>query len=518
MRFSGLCGFILALGLASGCDEYGKQCADLDGDGVFANCKVYDETHPGPDCNDDPADPLAADNWVSCDTCVDADGDGHFVACDAFTVTLGPDCDDTPGDVFASNNWASCDTCADLDGDGAFGGCDAYLPEQGLTEDPDDGAYDLLIVVDARVADSLSESLAQYRRDLQERGIFTVEKTWSQGGAEALREVLKEAHETYDIEGAFLVGDLPAAWYEGNFFGDFEQFPTDIFLQDFNRQWRDHNGNGVYDGYSDVVPVFGLEIYLSRVTGSVDELTHYFDKVHRYRTEGPLVDPSMFVFIDDDWLGYGFEQSTWGLSSIYDTFVRMESTASTTRDNYVQQMRNGGAEYVYQWIHSSATTLYFEGYNAYNRLHIDEINRMGVTGSFYNLFDCSASRYTEDNLAETYLHQEHGLATIGSTKPGGIYEPQTLHEVLANGGNWGQGYKNWYERVGIRDDGWFLGIVIMGDPTLTLSDDTRRSMNAMDSFPTLTAEQVDAMEQTLTRFASEVGTYEQYRSAHPQFD
>jgi hypothetical protein len=58
----------------------------------------------------------------------------------------------------------------------------------------------------------------------------------------------------------------------------------------------------------------------------------------------------------------------------------------------------------------------------------------------------------------------------------------------------------------------------MGDPTLTLSDDTRRSMNAMDSFPTLTAEQVDAMEQTLTRFASEVGTYEQYRSAHPQFD
>ena len=108
--------------------------------------------------------------------------------------------------------------------------------------------------------------------------------------------------------------------------------------------------------------------------------------------------------------------------------------------------------------------------SSYDRLSIDEINRMGVTGSFYNLFDCSASRYTEDNRAETYLHQEHGLATIGSTKPGGIYQPQTFHEVLANGGNWGQGYKNWYENVGLHDDGWFLGIVIMGDTTLTDDD------------------------------------------------
>ena len=134
MRITGLLVGGAVFGLLSGCDEYGVNCADLDGDGVFANCKVYDDSHPGPDCNDDPADPLAADTWSACDTCKDADGDGYFVGCDAFTVTLGPDCDDTPGDVFASSNWTSCETCADLDGDGAYGGCDTYQPAEGFAE------------------------------------------------------------------------------------------------------------------------------------------------------------------------------------------------------------------------------------------------------------------------------------------------------------------------------------------------------------------------------------------------
>ena len=54
-----------------------------------------------------------------------------------------------------------------------------------------------------------------------------------------------------------------------------------MFFLNFNRTWQDSNGNGVYDGYSDVANVFGFEIYLSThgLCGRVD----YFDKAHQYR-------------------------------------------------------------------------------------------------------------------------------------------------------------------------------------------------------------------------------------------
>jgi hypothetical protein len=173
---------------------------------------------------------------------------------------------------------------------------------------------------------------------------------------------------------------------------------------------------------------------------------------------------------------------------------------------------------VYQWVHSSPTTLYFDGYDQYQTLDVNQITDMGVRGSFFNLFDCSASRYTEENLAEMYLHQTYGLATIGSTKAGGIYSPWVFHDVLASGGTWGEGYIRWYEAEGRRDDSWFLGIVVMGDPTLTLSNDTRRAMGAATR-PTaaLSAEQMQDLSDTMVRFQHDAGSFEAYREAFPQY-
>lgn len=180
---------VVGLSLLSGSDRYGKECADLDGDGVFTSCKQYDETFPSPDC------------------------------------------DDTEGSVFAVANWESCDRCVDADGDGAYAGCDQYVDgEQGLLEDTDDAAFDIVILLEGSRAEALASSLVQYRCDLMSQGLFSVVKTWDTGSAAELRGVLQEAHETYTIQGAFMVGDLPAAWYEQEAHGRFEQFPTDVFL------------------------------------------------------------------------------------------------------------------------------------------------------------------------------------------------------------------------------------------------------------------------------------------------
>ena len=153
--------------LAMGCTPYGKECADHDGDGVFAGCLKFDEKFPGPDCNDDADDVIAADNWNSCDECIDGDGDGAYSGCDQYVSLNGPDCSDLPHDPFSIANQSSCETCVDEDGDGAFVGCDAY--ENGFREDSNDARFSLLIVVSEELVDDLQEALGVYRGDLLQR-------------------------------------------------------------------------------------------------------------------------------------------------------------------------------------------------------------------------------------------------------------------------------------------------------------------------------------------------------------
>ena len=339
-----------AIGLSVGCgeeaDPYGEACADADGDGVFSGCEMYDTATPGPDCNDDATDPHAADNWESCDQCVDADGDGVFVGCDQYEVIEGPDCSDVAGDVFSAANWEQCETCVDADGDGAYAGCDAYSEDgTGLWEDEDDSTFELLILVEEGLDVSLRESLDVYRADLRAQGLDSRVDVWTSGSVESLRETLQEMERNWSIDGVFLVGALPAARYQAYNFGEYEEFPTDIFLQAFSVHWTDNNGDGRYDAHSTMTGMgFGLDLYLSRLTGDVSEMRSYFERVHTYKTEGPLLDPSMFIFIDEDWQhpAYGFVGQTWGLHPIYSSFVRMEDPASTTRDAYLNRMTTLG--------------------------------------------------------------------------------------------------------------------------------------------------------------------------------
>ena len=95
--------------------------------------------------------------------------------------------------------------------------------------------------------------------------------------------------------------------------------------------------------------------------------------------------------------------------------------------------------------------------------------------SFYNLFNCSASRFTDEHIAMTYLTKtDYGLATTGTTKPGGNYYPKAFHHLLAQGNTWGEAFRGWYNNFGVTDDKWFLGMVILGDPMLTIQPTVHR--------------------------------------------
>jgi hypothetical protein len=120
----------------------------------------------------------------------------------------------------------------------------------------------------------------------------------------------------------------------------------------------------------------------------------------------------------------------------------------------------------------------------------------------------------------TYLTgTDNGLAFIGSTKAGGIHSPWILHEQLAAGMTWGEAFRQWYMGEGKNDDEWYLGIIIGGDPLLTVSRTARAAVEPMHRRREWTAEERDALRQTMVRMARQVelGTHESYRNTHPQF-
>ena len=80
------------------------------------------------------------------------------------------------------------------------------------------------------------------------------------------------------IEGALLIGDLPAAWYEQTAFDHYEQFPTDLYLQDRDAIWTDEDEDGRFDGHSDL----HLDIYTARLHGTTEELVNYFARAYSY--------------------------------------------------------------------------------------------------------------------------------------------------------------------------------------------------------------------------------------------
>ena len=361
--------------------------------------------------------------------------------------------------------------------------------------------HDFLIVADPSMKNGLEEALSVYTLDLEKAGYKPFVRWWHAGGAGFLKEMLKQSYTDYALKGALLLGRMPSAYYEqesdydGTGTMTYESFPCEYYLMDLDGEWKDADSNGIFDDYPTDL---SLEIFTSRITGSAEEISEYLLRTHEYRENGSFFEPrNFFSFIDDDWNSYeengevienafGFNGSTWGMESIYgDNYDRLESRENTTKTTYLDYFDKGGAEFVYQWIHSDPQELYFnDNYspNPANILTIEAIRAADFNGSFYNLFNCSASKYTEEggNLADTYLKGKNGLATVGSTKVGGMFNPEAMYEALVNGESWGAAYQTWandlwanYKSYGFNKpyvDTWWLGMMIQGDPTLTLTD------------------------------------------------
>jgi hypothetical protein len=376
----------------------------------------------------------------------------------------------------------------------------------------------LLLVIDEPLYLQIQSPVEQYVADLRGEGCFVDILLWQGGSTSALKSILHDAHEQKLCGGAFLVGNFPAFWYEQYSFGRHEEFPCDLYFMDFEAEWSDNDSDGIFDAHT----ALNLDIFVSRIDGSADELCTYFEKIHTYRTAAFPVEKCAYIFKDNDWENYE-RGSIFGLDEIYNTVVLSERSDVTIRSNYLSRLSTSGAEYVYQWIHAYPPILCIEEEvdNDFEYVFISDVRGNNLRGLFYNLFNCSASRFTESNIAMSYLMDtNYGLATIGSTKVGGNFYPKVFHYVLSGGGCWGEAYREWYNHFGVSNDEWFFGMIILGDPMLTVVKAPVKRLKAepLTVMPP-DEEQIEELKQKILRFTDDYGegSFQEYTRANPQF-
>jgi hypothetical protein len=323
----------------------------------------------------------------------------------------------------------------------------------------------ILIIVEKSISSYIDGSINTYINDLKDQNITAYKYIWTGGTVKDLKNVINTNYNENKINGAFLIGNLPSVWFEMYAFTHDEEFPCDLYFMDFQADWIDSNHNNIYDSHGKL----NLVVYTSRLIGTIDEINKYFTKDHKYRLGTLSNNEGAYIFKDDDWAAFNTNYA-FGLENIYNNVTIRENINDTNKSTYLTDMTLTSPEYVYQWIHANPPNLAIKNTGVFQWLNINEFQSYNFKGVFYNLFDCSASRFTENNIAMYYLTKtDYGLATLGSTKIGGNHTPVLFNSVLAQKGTWGDAYKFWYNNFGFKDDAWFLGMMILGDPTLTLN-------------------------------------------------
>lgn len=296
-----------------------------------------------------------------------------------------------------------------------------------------------------------------------------------------LRDYLRTEWEESNINGAFLVGQLPVAWYELPIYNDdedtvgWDEFPCDLFFMDLDGDWlNDFRENRVYDGHDgNVEPEIWVgRLYTPTMTyhnaNETDIVEKYFQKDKDYRAGVLRLKNQALSYVDKDWAGFHMEREVF---KIYDEvkYINDGINGEVGLQDYKKRVRASTGnryEWLYLAAHSSPIAHYFSDGLFYSEL-IDEID---VQVLFFLNFNCSAARFTDnDCLCNWYVMQTpYGLFSVGSTKSGSMLFQNDYYNQIKEGKSFGEAFLYWGRRhFEVRD--WHYGMVCIGDPTLKIS-------------------------------------------------
>jgi hypothetical protein len=360
----------------------------------------------------------------------------------------------------------------------------------------------VLLVVADYVSGPLAAQLAQFQSDIASEGWTVQTHVMSGGTVEDLKLLLQN---TPDIDGAILIGFLPCAWYEEDYWAP-EEFPCELFLMDLDGIWVDSDYDGLYDSHSgDVAP----EIWIGRIDAhsaygpELLLLAGYFEKNHMYRSGSLGLNPNALAFNDDDWSYY----TDCGLDDIYGSanVTVINSYAETTAENYLLNLAQG-FEFVHLMSHSCpwGHTFKTSGGMA-GTVMAPEISQVNPRTAFLQLFSCSNARWVEEGcLGNWYLFgTDYALLVSGAAKTGSMLDFEEFYGPVASGLTFGEAFREWWNyeaQGGFSGDerAWFYGNALLGDPTLRpMSGGLRTASHS------IAGQQLDDYEQISTSIYSD---------------
>ena len=403
--------------------------------------------------------------------------------------------------------------CAELDPQWNSGQASCKGDCTGYDLTPCSVKFQYAIVVEPGLLARIRPALEQHVADLLAKDKLSAKIVeWTGKNHVDLRSLLQGFYKSSGLEGALLVGNLPAAWF---YLTSNKDFPSDLFFMEMDGEWKDTNADSIYD----VHPPMNIDLYVSRIMGTADEIQRYFEKNHAYRQTGSTVQKRYFLFVDDDWLDCCGPYAANLPLPAYSDIARFADRASTTKDSWIRVLTEG-AEYSWGWIHGWETGMDFMHNGSPQRFTLDEMKALDLKSVFWHLRNCHIARFTQTNIAMYVIHTPYGMVSTGSTLSGAMEDSRVFHESLSAGKTWGQAFIDWYNQVGKTNDDWNLGQVMMGDPTLRLSRTLSQSLyQAAKDFPPVSKEASDQALQAMQADgrAHPPKTFADYQRENPQF-
>ncbi len=313
---------------------------------------------------------------------------------------------------------------------------------------------------------------------------------WScrDGRPAEVRAFLQKRYAQDRIEGCFIIGDLPVAWFEmdDDFFLRHSEFPCDLYYMDLDGTWGDKDKDGIFDSHKasakgDERP----EIFVGRLTlgpgagNIVQRLNAYLLKDFDFRAGGTPPSGKALSFRDDPWASLDT-----GQSKAWNNVKVVNAPAGTTASSWKSELETNYDSAVL-CAESTATAHFFlvpgKGKESVTSAEIRDLS----PGIFLlNLFGSGCGRFTEKNyLGEAYLFgRSRNLAVVASTKIGSMVFFSDFYAPLAKGASLGEAFLEWlrkrypYGREQVR---WFYGMTLLGDPTLRIQEPFLQSPSAL---------------------------------------
>jgi hypothetical protein len=364
----------------------------------------------------------------------------------------------------------------------------------GVADDP----LPFVIIVNTALYPQITPAVTQYIADLTEENYEAILYT-SQGGTPAeLKTAILQPEWQQGAVGVILIGTLPVPWFE--LYEDFDNdglpdnpsmvnFPFDLYYMDLNGEFRDDDGDNIYDFHGGN---WEPDIWVGRLTASTVQggeaalINANLARNHAYRHGNLWLPNRALSYIDDDWQPWAGEWSN-AVRQVWRSTTEVSDPNTTTAIDYMAHWSDN-YQNVLLASHSAPTFHQLKqdngqgwGYVYYNQIAAGDPHFI-----FYNLFACSNCRYTENNYCGgVYLFNEpYAVNVIGSTKTGSMLSFEDYYGPLGSGQTFGEAFNHWMTLHGNEPGSvmwarsWFYGMTNLGDPTL-ISGLSPAPINAM---------------------------------------